>query len=328
MYQRISPLNAVLAVSLLCLLTAAGGCTPKKIALPRPPLTDLQKKFEVKCRKDYNLNVITRLVGKTFWIYAPTDKPLFDFAAESPSPPDPLKKPAKYNLLYINGVFKNDTFYFQYDVVPKTKSDLQGEGIRNEGTDYFNKLYNNLFTAVTETLLDTKSTIDFVVIAITDIKKGIEARYTFYLEDYRKASVEGIPYDEFSKRVLQDSKGSTEFIGDEIGQHLEYTDVLMPDFLTKQMINRIRFKFTQSDFPPQENYEEAIMGMIADTTRYYNFTNFKEVRTDDLRTKKKMIFSTKQLDYFGEDKPKDQDKSNGKLVHIIFEDGKTTFKDQ
>ena len=83
--------------------------------------------------------------------------------------------------------------------------------------------------------------------AITDIKKGIEARYTFYLEDYRMASVEGIPYDEFSKRVLQDSKGSTNYIGDEIGQHLEYNDIFMPDFLTKQMINRIRFKFTQSD---------------------------------------------------------------------------------
>jgi hypothetical protein len=184
-----------------------------------------------------------------------------------------------------------------------------------------------LFTAITETLLDPKTPISFVVMAITDIKKGIEARYTFYLEDYRMASVEGIPYDEFSKRVLQESKGSTDYIGDEIGQHLEYNDISMPDFLTKQMINRIRFKFTQSDFPPQENYEEAIIGTIADTTRYYHFIDFKELRTDDLRTKKKMIFTPKQLDFFGEDKPKDTDpKSSGKLIHIIFENGKTTIQ--
>ena len=311
------------------MLAGLGGCTSKKIALPRPSPTDLQKKFELKCRKDYNLNVITRLVGKTFWIYAPTDKPLFDFAAETPAPPDPLKKPAKYDLLYINGSYKDSAFYFEYDVIPKIKSDLQNEGIRNEGTDYFNKLYNNLFTAVTETLLDPNTPVSFVVMAITDIKKGIEARYTFYLEDYRMASVEGIPYDEFSKRVLQESKGSTDYIGDEIGQHLEYNDISMPDFLTKQMINRIRFKFTQSDFPPQENYEEAIIGIIADTNRYYHFKDFKEVRTDDIRTKKKMIFTPKQLDFFGEDKPKDEDqKSNGKLIHIIFENGKTTFKEQ
>ena len=317
-------------VLLLCLPVSLVGCTTRKIAVsPRPPLTDIQKKFELKCRKDYNLNVITRLVGRTFWIYAPTDKALFDFAAESPAPPDPLKKPPKYDLLYVDGSYKDDNFYFDYDVIQKIKSDAQNEGIKNEGTDYFNKLYNNLFTAITETLLDPKTPISFVVMAITDIKKGIEARYTFYLEDYRMASVEGIPYDEFSKRVLQESKGSTDYIGDEIGQHLEYNDIKMPDFLTKQMVNRIRFKFTQSDFPPQEKYEEAIIGVIADTTRYYHFKDFKEVHTDDVRTKKKMIFTPKQLDFFGDDKPKETDpESKGKLVHIIFEDGKTTFKEQ
>ena len=204
----------------------------------------------------------------------------------------------------MNGSYKDNAFNFEYDVIPKIKSDLPSEGIRNEGTDYFNKLYNNLFTAITETMLDPNTPVSFVVMAITDIKKGIEARYTFYLEDYRKVSVEGIPYDEFSKRVLQESKGSTDYIGDEIGQHLEYNDIKMPDFLTKQMVNRIRFKFIQSDFPPQENYEEAIIGIIADTTRYYHFTDFKEVRTDDIRTKKKMIFIPQQLNFFGEDKPK------------------------
>ena len=314
---------------LLCIPVSLGGCTSKKIAIARPPLTDVQKKFELKCRKDYNLNVITRLVGRTFWIYAPTDKALFDFAAESPAPPDPLKKPAKYDLLYVNGSYKDSYFYFDYDVIQKIKSDAQNEGIKNEGTDYFNKLYNNLFTVVTETLLDPKIPVSFVVMAITDIKKGIEARYTFYLEDYRMASVEGIPYDEFSKRVLQESKGSTDYIGDEIGQHLEYNDIKMPEFLTKQMVNRIRFKFGQSDFPPQEKYEEAIIGVIADTTRYYHFKDFKEVHTNDIRSKKKMIFTPKQLDFFGDDKPKGTDQeSKGKLVHIIFEDGKTTFKEQ
>jgi hypothetical protein len=315
-------------VCLLCILASLGGCTSKKIVLPRPSPTDLQKKFEAKCRKDYNLNIITRIVGKTFWVYAPNDKTLFDFAAKAPAPPDPLKKTAKYNLLYVNGSYRDSTFYFEYDIIPKTKSDLSNEGIRNEGTDYFNKLYNNLFTAVTETLLDAKTSISFMVIAITDIKKGIEARYTFYLEDYRMASLGVIPYDEFSKRVLQESKGNTDYIGDEIGQHLEYNDILMPDFLTKQMVNRIRFKFTQSDFPPQENYEEAVIGVIADTARYYHFKDFKEMRTDDIRNKKKMIFTPQQLDFFGEDKPKGEDqKSNGKLIHIIFENGKTTFKE-
>ncbi len=293
--MRLSKLSKIL---LIIFIGINLSCTPKKALFPRPALTELQKKYETKCRKDYKLNVITRMVNKTFWIYAPTDKPLFDFAAESPTPPNPTKKPAKYDLLYINGTFKNNAFNFEYDIVPKIKSNVQSEGVRNEGTDYFNKLYNNLFTAITETLLDPHTPISFIVMVITDIKKGLEIRYTFYLEDYRMASVEGLPYDEFGKRILQESKGSTDYIGDQIGQHLEYTDIKMPEFLTKQMVNRIRFKFTQSDFPPQENYEDAIIGIIADTTRYYHFKDFLEVRTNDLRTKKKMIFTPGQLDLF------------------------------
>jgi len=305
------------------------SCTSKKIAIARPTPTDLQRTFETKCHKDYNLNVSARLVGKTFWIYAPTDKPLFDFSAEPPTPPDPLKKPAKYDLLYINGTYKDGAYRFQYDVVPKIKSEMQNEGIRNGGTDYFTKLYNNLFTAVTETLLDPKLPVSFVVIYITDIKKGIECRFTFYLEDYRMLSVEGIPMDEFQKRELQEEKGSTEYIGDQVGQHLEYSDIRMPDFLAKQIVNRIRYKFTQSDFPPQQNYEETILSIIADTNHYYHFTDFKEVHTEDIRTKKKMSLTPQQLSIFTEDKIKNTDeKSNGKLIHIIFENGKTTFKDQ
>jgi hypothetical protein len=321
-------LNKWFRILLIVFIGINLSCAPKKALLPRLPLTDLQKNFETKCRKDYNLNIITRIVGKTFWIYAPTDKPLFDFAAQSPSPPDPLKKTPKYDLLYINGSFKNNAFNFDYDVIPKVKSDLQNNGLTEKETDYFNKLYNNISTAITETLLDPHTPISFVAISITDIKKGIEARITFYLEDYRKASVGALPEDEFIKRILQESKGSTDYIGDEIGEHLEYNDISLPEFLTKQMVNRIRFKFTQSDFPPQENHEEAIVGIIADTTRYYLFKDFTEVRTNDIRTQKKMIFSPKQLDFFGEDKPKNEEsKQNGKIIHIIFDNGKTTIKE-
>ena len=99
--------------------------------------------------------------------------------------------------------------------------------------------------------------------------------------------------------------------------------------LISRAVDRIRFKFAQSDFPPQENYEESIIGIIADTTRYYHFKDFKEVRTDDIRAKKQMTFTPQQLDFFGEDKPKNEDqKSKGKFIHIIFENGKTTFKEQ
>lgn len=284
-------------------LAVQGGCGSRKAAAPSPAKTDLQKTFEAKCRKDYHLSVITRMVGRSFWIYVPTDKPLFYLKSDTPAVWDPLKKPPKYELLYIDGAFEKKIFLFDYDVIPNRFLNGPGEGIRNEGTEDFNKIYNSLFTAVTETLLEPKIPISFIVMDITDIKKGIEVRYTFFLEDYRRVSVEGIPFDEFIKRVLQDSKGSTNFIGDQVGQHLEYNDINMADFLTKQMVNRIRFKFQQSDFPPQANAEDAIIDVIADTVRYYGFTDFKEAHVSNIRTKTTKVLTPRHLDAFGDDRP-------------------------
>ena len=247
--------------------------------------------------------------------------PIFDYAAEKPGAEDAQKKPAKYDLRFLNGSFQDNSFHFEYDIINKTKSDLESYGIRNEAAEKFNKIYQNIFTAIAETLFGLpQKPISFVVIVITDIKKGIEVRYTFYLHDYEESSTEIIPYDELTKRILQDSRGNTAFIGDEIGSHLEYTDILMPDFLVKQMINRIRFKFTQSDFAPQEDYENVIIGIIADTTRYYKFEDFKEVATKNLRTSRKMVFTREQLKSFGEDKPLDP-AQQGKLIHIRFDNG-------
>ena len=132
-----------------------------------------------------------------------------------------------------------------------------------------------------------------------------------------------------AKRVLQESKGSTDYIGDEIGQHLEYNDIQMPDFLTKQMINRIRFKFTQSDFPPRKIMKKPSSALLPTSPVIIILKISRKCTPMISGTKKKMIFTPKQLDFFGEDKPKDEDqKSKGKLIHIIFEDGKTTFKEQ
>ena len=133
------------------------------------------------------------------------------------------------NYFFANGSYKNTSFYFEYDVVPKIKSDLDNEGISNEGTDYFNKLYNNLLTAVTETLLDTKN-INFVVIALCDIKKGIEA---VILSIWK--TIAWHPWRVFlmmnsSNASCRNLKAAQTIFGDEIGQHLEYNDIQMGDF--------------------------------------------------------------------------------------------------
>lgn len=276
------------------------------------------------------MHVRTRQVKGTFWVYLPIKDPIFDYEAQKPKPPEEDKTPSKFLLNYSDGKFNNGLFLFEYDVVDKKKSKEEDYGFNSSYTDSYVKYQNNLFTAIYEVFLNTKAKkneepIKFFVVVITDIKKGIETRLTFYLEDFVRAWSGALPNDEYSKRVLSDRKGSTAMIGDETGSHIKYTNITMSDFLTQQIINRIRFKFQYSDFPPGENYDNTTIGIVADTLRYYHFKDFTHVRLNNIRLGKKYMFDKSQLVNFGEDKPQE---NKGKLIHIRFKDGKPEFEEE
>ena len=173
--------KAFLGLLLLCSLSVLGGCTSKKVVAPFMSDTHGPAK-EIRAQNAIRIiipNITTRMVGKTFWIYAPTDKPsLMKWKASSS--PDPLKNRAKYDLLYKR-FFSDGFINFEYDIISKIKSDLQNNGLTEKETDSFNQLYNNLNTAITETLLDPTNPISFVVMSITDIKKGIEAKRLHFI---------------------------------------------------------------------------------------------------------------------------------------------------
>lgn len=305
-----------------------GGCSPQKKEI-KFTVTEAQKTFESKCLKDFNLHVRTRQAGSTFWIYLPIKDPIFDYEVQKTQKSDKKQTPAKYLLNFSDGRFNNGLFSFEYDVVDKKKSKDEDYGFNSSYTDSYIKTQNNLFTAIYEVFLNTKAKpgetqLQFFVVIITDIKKGIETRATFYLEDFMKYMSGALPYDEYVKRFLSDRKGSAAMIGDETGSHIKYKSIHLPDFLTEQIVNRIRFKFQYSDFPPEEKYDHTIIGIVADTLRYYKFKDFSNVRLINIRLSKKYLFDKSQLINFGEDKPKEV---KGKLIHIRFKDGQPEFEE-
>ena len=292
-------------------------------------VTEAQKIFQNKCLKDFNMHIRTRQVGSTFWIYLPVKDPIFDYEVQKPKTTD-QPSANKFVVNFTDGKFKNGLFLFEYDIVDKKKSKDEDYGFNSSYTDSYIKNQNNLFTAIYEVFLNTKAKgsevlPQFFVLVITDIKKGIETRATFYLDDFVRYMSGAIPYDEYVKRFLSDRKGSSSMIGDETGSHIKYTNITLSEFLTKQIVNRIHFKFQYSDFPPGENYDNAIIGIVADTLRYYKFKDFTNVRLSNIRLGKKYLFDKSQLVNFGDDKPKE---NQGKLIHIRFKDGKPEFEEQ
>ncbi len=306
------------------------GCAPKKE--PRITVSAAQKKLEEKCREDYNLNIITRIVDNTFWVYLSTTEPIVDFEAqkESTEKKTDAKQAPPLVLQDIDIKFANNSFNVAYDVIDRKKADDENFGYTSTYTDSYVKDQNNLFTAFSESFFDAEADKEFelpefVVIVITDIKKGIETKGTFYLQDFKRLMVGDLPYEEYVKRYIVDTKGGQSFIGDETGEHLDWKAVTMTDFLCKQMINRVRFKFQHSDFKPTANYDNDVMGIVADTLRYYTFKDFKEVRLFNLRKNQKYIYDPDQLANFGDEKIPDMP-SKGKLIRIRFDGGKAEIE--
>ena len=289
-----------------------------------------QKALEAKCREEFDMHVITRIVGETLYVFYPTDKPMFDYEAQKKSSATQPEPKNKFAVEFVDGNFKDNAFHVEYDIVAKKKSSKEDPGYSSTYTDTYSKDQNNLFIAISDTLFNSKAEKDetmpqFAVMVVTDIKKGLEVRSTFYLEDFKRFMTGDLPYEEYMKRFLSEVKGGQNLIGDETGSHIEYKNIIMPDFLSQQIVNRINFKFQRSDFPPNPDFDDAIIGIVADTTRYYGFIDFTEVKLNNLRQDKKFIFSKLQLASFGDDKLPNNNK--GKLIHIIFENGKAKFNE-
>lgn len=269
------------------------------------------------------------MVGDTFWIYYPTQDPIFDYEAQKEAAKtEATKKPSPFAVQFAEGMFKDNRFSLEYDIIKRTKVKTEDYGYNSSYTESYIKVQNNIFTCISDVFFNVEvaeTPPQFFVMVVTDIKKGIETRATFYLEDFKRYMSGDLPYEEYMKRFIADTKGGQNFIGDETGSHIKYEEVAMTDFLTKQMVNRIRFKFERSDFVPPEDFDDTIAGIVADTTRYYNFDKFGQVQLSNLRLNKSFLFDRVQLSTFGDEAGKPPANA-GRLIHIRFDNGKVNIQ--
>ncbi len=306
---------------------------------PEPPpshsVSSAEKKFQERCLKEFNLQVITRLVGKTLWIYSPTNDPIFDYESHKTGEPAQEKK-SKFSMQYLDVKFHEQKFTAEYDVVDKKKSHVEDYGFGSSYTDTYVKHQNNLFTAITDTFFDIKETpqdppINFIVVIITDIKKGLETKTTMYFTDIKRVMTGDLPYEEYSQRLLNETHGGPELIGDETGSHITFKDIVMGEFLAEQIKNRINFKFNQSDFGPSDQYDNDIAEIFANTFHYYDYTDYSAVLLNNLRLNSKLLFEPNQLAQMGEaktnSKAMEDMQSKGRLIKIKFENGQATFEE-
>ena len=289
----------------LAIISAAMGCSKP----PEPRFKDASEadaSLRKLCKDEYRYDIVTNAVGKTLWIYLPLEKPIFEFALkEKPGEPKgPANQPAApaWVILSFDSQFHDKAFFIEYDIVEGTKpSRPRHESVTPNFTETFSEAENHLITAVSRThfeIKDAKTAPDFVVMVIADVTRGLAIKETFALEDLKKVAVEALPQEEFVKRFIQESFGLKGLVGDKNGASLEYKEVNWPDFLSDQIINRVYFKFQQSDFPPGPDAGDEVLALVAQTVGDYQFNDFEQVKLTDLRAKKDYLFQKEQLKTF------------------------------
>lgn len=297
------------------LLVPVQGCSWTKDTKYTPK--EAEQKFITFCQMEGSITAVTRAVGKTQWVYVPLEIPLFDMKASRGE--KPKRKRAPFSLLSVEGEFETPAFFFEYDIVPDVLPP-ESPSYASGYNEAYTKKRQLIYQAIQETFFNIKTPTDkpdFFVIVIADITKGIATKSTLYLEDLRKFLSEVLPPDEYYMREQNEIIGNPDFVGDKAGRYLTYESIKWPEFLTDQVKTRIKYRFSAGNLPPKANPDDVVIGIVANSLRFYPFQDFTTIKLSNFREKRELQFTKEQLKTY-EEKPL-WETERGRMTVIHFD---------
>jgi len=244
---------------------------------------DISRAVKDICKKEYKLDIITHLVGRTFWVYMPLEnimankpeKYLERFLVES--------KRSQFNEKIIN------VNYF-VKLVPETEKQQEWSLDKSVNTKIFNVLQvvRRVFFSMDNS---EKNEPLFFCIITADVAKGFELKQIFYCPDLKKVSYGFISQTEYQHRIVQDSEVSEEIIADKEGRHLVYRDITLEEFLAEQIRCRIEMKFRKPEVEKNADIDKEVSKIVTLTLNTYLFKDFALVEMTNLVTEAKTILN-------------------------------------
>jgi len=316
------------------------------------PLTTAQQKLIDICKKDYKLDIITKSYDNTLWIYLPTDKSFIEFKANKEGPKVVREAKEIHAINFVDGQFENNVFNIQYDI-SLSRNYGKSFGYTSATTAKYQADQRNILTAIFRAygpigkpidrdeyrktvlkdmvdpdpiknaknkdydpyLIKTQKAPSFFVVVLADISLGMETKAFITFSDLERAMHDPSFQEEYAKRtVIEQPVGHTSIVGDKEGKHLETYDMTWGNFLAKQIVYRINFKYTRSAFPPSNETVKEILTIVKKALSSYKFDDYISVRLQDLRDESEQTILKKDLPkYVPEKKP-----SKGRLHTIKF----------
>lgn len=263
------------------------GCN---LLLSKPTYTseNIAESLVKIARDEYQINLVSRLIGQTLWIYLPLEEDLF---VDSDKPQESVYR---FDFKQAEGMLKDKTLNFVYDIreIPETK-ESQNKKFNPEA----GKKINKVLRCVRRVVFSLKREINgprFFTVVTADTKNGFELTDTTYIDDLKKVLYEMISWTEYQYRTVEEIKLVPEAIGDLEGWHLEFYDVIFERFLIDQIKQRLRIKFNRASELPKAgsvDIEKEVVKSVRAVFEIYNFSDFLTLDMYDLASGKKTTFS-------------------------------------
>lgn len=277
------------------------NCTKHK----GPPTNEeLANKIRDTLKSDTNLDVVTRVEGKTLYIYLPTKEKIYEVKRDPFPSPDVFLGPtlvfagvkhekSEFTIEYTYETFKSETRQRQYM-----------KGFDKAPTEYASRLVRVSLYDLTQALSSSDDRFTFFVLIIADIKEGIEISYMLHERDLKKWLTLGQGF-ELHKSIITNANGSKSIINDTLGKHIDYKDINMADFLCDRIYLALvrdldeELKKQHPEIPwSNKDFTEisaAILKKFNEITHSYDFLAFRNVIIKDVYTHKEKVTSFSEL---------------------------------
>ena len=276
--------SARAALKLIPLILFLSACTSS--TTPSFLKEDIPKAVKDICKKEYKLDIITNLTGRTFWVYLPLENIITKAA-----------KPEKYAERFLvedkKNQFNEKVLVVNYLVKPVPETEKQQDMTldKSVNTKIFNVLQviRRVFFSMDNQKAENNPI--FFCIVTADIANGFELKETFHFLDLKKLSYGFISQTEYQHRIVQDTVASGQIIGDKEGNHLIYRDITLEEFLADQIRSRIRMKFQKPEVEKNTDIDREILKIVSLTLNTYAFKDFSLVEMTNLVTGAKTILN-------------------------------------
>ena len=237
------------------------------------------------CEGEYKLQVRTKLVGETVWVYLPVE----DLIQESEKP---QKYSEKFEITFLEDRFDSGSLQLQHyiKIIPEAEKTQKAE-YNKSAVEKIRNVWKVLYRVILSMDRNRPDIPKFYCVIIADIKNGVERRDTFYYQDLKQYLYQFISDDEYQHRSIQDFVQSEDILGDTYGVHVNYKDITWKEFLAAQIKQRIRLKFQKPEVKQDADIDKEIIKAIVHTLKTYDYRDFDEVEITNLLTNNKVTLN-------------------------------------